>query len=103
MGTILVLIALGAPRELIIEDYLMVNVFLKENIEYNRQRVIDKTGDMNLADAMIGMFSVERSYVEYILNEMEEQHGSPEKYLEKMIGVTSEDCEKLRKMYLTMA
>ncbi|MGN0203791.1 MAG: tyrosine-protein phosphatase [Coprococcus sp.] len=101
MAAMLVLTALGAPRELIIEDYLMVNIFLKENIEYNRQRIIEKTGDVYLADSMMGLFSVERSYAEYAFSVMEERCGSAEGYLEQIIGVTQEDCRKLRRMYLT--
>lgn len=100
MGALLVLLALGAPKELIIEDYLMVNHFLKENIEENIQRVIKETGDAALAEAMSGLFKVERSYVEYVLWIMEEKYGSTENYLEKMIGMTEDDCRHLRKMYL---
>ena len=100
MAAMLILTALGAPRELIIEDYLMVNVFLKENIEYNRRSIIEKNGDTYLADSMTGLFSVERSYAEYAFSVMEEQCGSAEGYLEKKIGVSNEDCRRLREMYL---
>lgn len=100
MAALLVLTALAAPRELIIEDYLMVNIFLKENIEYNRQRVIQRTGDVHLADAMTGLFSVERAYVEYIFFVMDEEFGSAQAYLEKVIGMTAEECVKLQEMYL---
>ena len=100
MAAMLVLTALGAPRELIIEDYLMVNVFLRENIEHNRRMIIEKTGDTSLADSMTGLFSVERTYAEYVFSVMEEQYGTAEAYLEKMIGVTLADCRKLKEMYL---
>lgn len=100
MGTMLLLTALGAPRELILEDYLMVNVFLKDNIEYNRQRIIEKTGSEELADAMTGLFSVKRSYAEYAFDVMEKQFGSAENYLTEMIGITPYECRKLQQMYL---
>lgn len=100
MGALLVLLALGAPKELIIEDYLMVNVFLRQNIEENIQRVIRETGDAELAEAMSGLFMVERSYVEFIFMIMEQKYGSVEGYLEKMIGMTRADCLRLQDMYL---
>lgn len=100
----LILLALGVPRETVIEDYLL------SNTAANMQGVITAvTEEQDPARAAFArmpaevrrlLSGVEREWLEGALRGIEAQDGSVEAYLERRLGVGSGEIAALRARYL---
>lgn len=100
VGTALLLSALGVERELILEDYLMTNLFQKEEVDQIVKRVSDAFPQENVEENVRQMLSVKRSYLEAVFAQIDENFGGMDCYLEKEIGLTKEKREVLKEKYL---
>lgn len=105
VATILLLSALGIPREQILADYLKINEFGKEDVDH-LMRAVTAGMDMSTkegqatAAAVKLLFTVDRSYAESVFGVMEEECGSVEAFLEQKMGLTVEKREALKEKYL---
>ncbi|MGN1147816.1 MAG: tyrosine-protein phosphatase, partial [Lachnospiraceae bacterium] len=105
VGTILLLSALSIPREQIIADYMKVNEFGRKDVDILMSTL---TGHMDFsseegrrqAEAIRLLFTVDRAYAESVFDEMEQEHGSVDAFLEREMGLTPEKREQLKSMYL---
>lgn len=100
LGSAFVLAALGASRETIVEDFALSNVSYAQAIEAISASVVEKGGgepELAFVRSMIGV-SVEN--FEKTLDLIDSQYGSLSAYLDKALGFTSEDQEKLRSKLL---
>lgn len=87
VATALLLFALGADEESVMDDYLASNAYLKEKYgeiiaQYPEQEAL---------------LTVKRLYLETYLQKLTERHGSVENYLTQVLKA---DPEKMRRTYL---
>jgi protein-tyrosine phosphatase len=91
----LILSALGVPRDVVIEDYMLSNVYLPP--ESGAKAVAAMGMPMEIAKLLGG---VERSWIETTLATLEKQDGSIESYLDRRLGVGPTEIARLRSLYL---
>ena len=99
-GSAFVLAALGASRETIVEDFALSNVSYAPVVEAVSARIVEKGGgeaELAFVRSIIGV-SVEN--FENMLDEIDARYGSLQAFLEKALGFTAEEQEKLRQKYL---
>jgi protein-tyrosine phosphatase len=106
-ATAILLSALGVPWETIRNDYLLSNVYRKDEIERRiselRDMASEKQGippnevDMTNINAF---YILEASYIDATLDEISRVYGSMENYLHKGLGLTDKEIEKLREALL---
>ena len=101
LASMLLLSALGASRETIMEDYMMTNIFngtrlagaMKEAEKFGFSA--DKTGVyLFMAGGVI------REFMEHAIDTLEERYGSVPGYLSEELGVSKGDCVDLRDRFL---
>lgn len=100
------LTVLGASKEDIMEDYLATNELRKEA---NRmmlaglRKQMEAKGEsdfQNKEKAVAAALNVDQRYLLASYETAEETYGSFENYIREGIGLSEEDCRKLRKLYL---
>lgn len=99
-GSAFVLAALGAGRETIVEDFAQSNVSYEKAVEALSAQVVQKGGgepELAFIRAMVGV-SVEN--FERTLEMIDAQYGSLPAYLEKALGFTAEEQQKMKEKYL---
>lgn len=97
----LILTALGVDEETILEDFAMTNIYNARLIEGERQALIAQglSGEA-LETAILAMDQVEPQYMVNALDWMKETYGSVMGYIHQELGITDEQIETLRNMYL---
>ena len=101
IASMLLLTALGASRETVMEDYLLTN-------EFNSELIVKARGmleRMPMDDAMrrkmlFGMGCVHEEYMATTLSALDENCGSAEAYLAKELGIGKSETEALRHKFL---
>ncbi|CAA0090968.1 tyrosine-protein phosphatase [Zhongshania aliphaticivorans] len=109
----MLLSALGVPRDVIIEDYLlstqyrnpkneMGSVDLKKAAKTNdfAKMMLHYTDNGKATDAKPLITQDGTPYISIAFAQIEKQYGSVENYLERAIGVDQKDIAKLRSLYL---
>ena len=99
-GSAFVLAALGAGRETIVEDFALSNVSYEKAVEALSAQVVQKGGgepELAFIRTMVGV-SVEN--FERTLEMIESQYGSLPAYLEKALGFTAAEQQKMKEKYL---
>lgn len=99
-GAAFVLAALGASRETIVKDFDLSNVYYAAEVEALSQKVIEMGGgeaELGFIRAMVG---VSTENFKSTLDLIDSQYGSLPAYLEKALGFTAQDQEKLRNKLL---
>ena len=97
-GTALVLSALGVPKETVVKDYLLSNDFREEENQKTLAQM--KGADEKAREAMRALLEVRPSYIEAAFEQMEQDYGSVEGYLTKGLGLSQQDLQQLKKLYL---
>ena len=98
MGTILLLLALGTPLELICEDYLSHNINQKNEIE--KQVALFYSGsDPMQKNNVRDFFSVFPEFLDSALEAMAKIAGRPEDFPEKGLGLTKKEIAARRKTF----
>ncbi len=96
MATAFLLMALGVPRETIIEDYLLTN-------SYAGKRLLDeiklKTDDAEVIKKAEIMLSVHRDYIESVYRVIDERGGEA-KFLSECLGLGEDEIKTLKERYL---
>lgn len=99
-GSAFVLAALGASREIIVEDFALSNVSYAPAVEALSAKIVEKGGgeaELSFIRAMIGV-SVEN--FESTLDLIDSRYGSLQAYLEQALGFSAEEQESLKRKYL---
>ena len=99
-GAAFVLAALGASRETIVEDFDLSNGSYAAEVEALSQKVIELGGGENELAFIRSMVGVSTANFESTLDLIDSRYGSLSAYLEKALGFTAQDQEKLRNKYL---
>jgi len=89
----LILSALGVPRDVVMQDYLLTNDC------YRRPR---NSANSTFAsqDVLDVLWKVRASFLQAALQVVETDHGSVESYLEHTIGLGPAQCRRLEQSYL---
>ncbi|TCL57217.1 protein-tyrosine phosphatase [Kineothrix alysoides] len=99
-GAVLLLSALGIPREQIVADYMKVNEFAAEGIDKMMNKVFQRTGDKRLAEHIHTLFTVQEGYINTLFKIMEEGYGSVWRYLQEEMGLNGDGLITLKDKYL---
>jgi len=99
IGSALVLFALGADKNTVIEDYLLTGTTLAPFREQMLERMSLKLGKI-ARDKFGYVLSVRESFIDTAIDEIEARYGSTDNWLENEYGVTAEVREALRERYL---
>jgi len=99
IGSALVLFALGADRNTVLEDYLLTDTTLAPF----REQMLDKMS-IRLNEKALEKFayvlSVRESFIDTALKSIDDLYGSTDLWLEKEYGLAAEQRENLRERYL---
>ena len=99
-GSAFVLAALGASRETIVEDFALSNVSYEKTVETVSATIVERGGgepELAFIRAMVGV-NVEN--FEHTLDLIDSQYGSLPAYLEKALGFSAAEQEKMKEKYL---
>ena len=102
-GSALLLAALGASRQVIVDDFDKSNESYAEQVEAVSAQVRDKDGGAAAADFIQAMVGVSTPNFEAALDLIDQQYGSMEQYLENQLGFSKEEQMQLRAKYLTVS
>ncbi|MDC3380055.1 tyrosine-protein phosphatase [Gammaproteobacteria bacterium] len=94
------LIALGVPKEIVINDYMKTNAFTADRID----DMLDQIKLMSLFQADVEilrpLLGVEQEYIEMAFKTAEETYGSLENYIREGLEISDEEIIKLRSLLL---
>ncbi|TYP75518.1 tyrosine-protein phosphatase [Paenibacillus methanolicus] len=101
-GSALILLALGVPKETVVEDFLLSNTYREA---YNKAAVDGIVKQLKLTDEKTievfkALMDVRPAYIEAAFDEIDKTYGSVDGFLEKALGLTAEKRAQLKKMYL---
>lgn len=113
----LLLIALGVPREVVLQDYLLSTRFRRPLVERGDVDLAAAAEDNWFAQLMLRYADGRDAdhaaeplltddgvpYLRFALDTIEQEHGSVERFLAQELGVDAEDLATLRERYLVAA
>jgi len=101
MGSVILLLALGADRDTILRDYMAYNDLCKtkNNLIFFGVSIIKFS--RHVARSLSHLMCAREAYLEAAFDEMEKTYGSVDGYLREGLGLTGEDLDHLRAVYLT--
>lgn len=96
----LILLSLGVSEEVVIEDYLLSNVFRKaenDGIKGILKTYIDKEEALEMIKVAL---EVNEELLLTYFNKVKELYGNWDNYFEKALGISKEDRTELKRRYL---
>lgn len=99
-GSALLLLALGVPEQVVMEDYLLSNTYRQEYNEKALQQFKPLLKDANSQEIFQALLDVREEYLQTAFHEIKQQYGSYDNYLEQALGLTDEERKKLQDLYL---
>lgn len=99
IGSALVLLALGANRNTVLEDYLLTDTTLAPFREKILNQMSIRLNEKALAKFAY-VLSVREAFIDTALKSIDDLYGSTDLWLEKEYGLTAEKRENLRNRYL---
>ena len=87
----LILLALGVPRELVVQDYLLTNeLYVSPRLPHNDTP----------AEALAVLWQVQQGFLDAALQVVDADHGGVEAYLKRRLGVGPAALDALEQRYL---
>lgn len=96
----LILYALGVDEETIMQDFLLTNEANAEKIKSIEAELIKRGCEQSVVKDALSMGGVDGDYFKASFDEVKSKYGSVVAYLNEAIGVTNEEIEQLKNMYL---
>jgi protein-tyrosine phosphatase len=100
-GSATILMALGVPRETIMEDYLLSN---ENQISASKLGSGTSSAGMEITPEMLKMFAaltkVHKEYLEAFFATIDAKLGGTEGYLKQGLGLTDTDLARVKELYL---
>ena len=87
----LILLALGVPRDVVMQDYLLTNGL------YRRPAELARTAPDEVLSVV---WRVQQDFLEAALQAVEQDHGGLPQYLERRLGLNAAARERLAQLYL---
>ncbi len=101
LAAMLILSALGASRETIIEDYMLTELFNKDRLAVSGKEAAGYGFSPEKTQVYLFLAGgVIRDFMEHAMDYLEEGYGSVKGYLKEELGVTEEDCSYLKERFL---
>ncbi len=101
LASMLILSALGASEEIILEDFLLTNIFNADLIAGQRKMLLSRgMKESELEKYMIVLDEVNPKLINKVLDWLKENYGSPVGYITKELGVSEEEIEALKAKFL---
>ncbi len=95
----IILLALGVPREQVMQDYLLSARYFHPHREIERLKLKYGLEDLS-EEAILPMLQVHEAYLLEALDTIDANHHSIEHYLEDELGVGPRELNELRRRYL---
>lgn len=95
-----VLLALGVPRETVIRDYMLTNLYTANAAERTLFWLRAYLFFQTPADQLRPLFQAQRDFLEAALDEIDTRWGSFDAYLREALGVPDEQRDALRSLLL---
>ncbi len=95
-GAAIVLLALGVPKEDVIRDYMLTNIYTKDQIRKKLIQIRIFSLFRTDPETVRPLLGVERGFIGAAFNTMEEKYGSIEDYLREELGINDKIRKKLR-------
>ncbi|MBQ8966644.1 tyrosine-protein phosphatase [Ruminococcus sp.] len=102
VAAMLILSALGVPEDVIVEDYMLTNIYNSERIAAER-RMLENSGKIppDKTDAyLMAMDRVNETTMTNVIAHLKENYGSVNGYIKAELGVTDSELEALREKFL---
>lgn len=101
VGAMLILMALGVPRETVIYDYMLSHHYYPAEQEVARvKRKYEVNLEGEAARRMIWpLLETRLDYVEPLFEDIDRRYRSDEDFLEQVVGLRAADLERLRQSY----
>ena len=96
----LILLILGVSEEVIIEDYLLSNIFRKDINKKIIDTIVGKISNSQGLTSLKYMLEVQQEYIEAAFNSIKEKYGTIDIYLEKEYGLTKKKRKELKCRFL---
>ena len=100
-AAMLILSALGVSEEIIMEDYLLTNIFNADLIEGQRKMLLSNgIKESELEKYMIVLDEVNPKLMNTLLSWLKENYGSPVGYIINELGISNGEIETLKSKFL---
>jgi protein-tyrosine phosphatase len=100
LATVFLLTALGVSWQVIYEDYLQTNVYLRPVLEETLSRLPEKYQNERARAMVRELFLVDDTYLQVAREEMCKAAGTPLYYVQNVLGVDENKMEQLQQLYL---
>ena len=100
LGAALVLAALGADRDVIMQDFMISNEYYADVIEDALEKVRTSGGGLDGEDAVMTFIGVNKRYFTQALDIIDSEYGSMMEYLTGPLCLTDRDISKMRERLL---
>lgn len=87
----LILSILGADRQTIINEYLMTNYYTHDKLTNDMGEIIKGFGGKIKPEVMIPLMTVDRSYIEAGLQEIDKNYGDMDNYIREGLQISDEE------------
>lgn len=98
LGSALILLALGVPEDTIINDYLLSNTY---NAASNQQQLAMLPASMQPIYAVF--LGVQKEFLQASLDQIKADNGSYDNFFKNVLGLSAQDRQKLKDMYVVNA
>lgn len=88
---------MGVPKAEVYEDYLRSNDYILPAYQKAIDAFVAAGGDAEIPPAILG---VKKEYLDAAFDEMEKRYGSIERYFSEGLGITAEEQQAIRRLYL---
>lgn len=99
-GTALLLSALGVDRNVIIEDYMKTNDYLKAENDTLMKKAEAVGLAAGLMDGIAVLGGVSERYISTVFRSMEKQYGTVDAYLQQVMDLNTGKIAQLKRLYL---
>lgn len=99
-GTALLLSALGVDRNVIIEDYMKTNDYLKAENDTLLKKAEAVGLAAGLMDGIAVLGGVSERYISTVFRSMEKQYGTVDEYLQQVMDLNKDKIAQLKRLYL---
>ena len=91
---------LGVDEELIIEDYVISNVFQRKKRTLQKAALLVLPAPRDFKRILYALIIAKRDYIQHAIEKIKERYGSILEYCKQALGLTEENIEFLKNKYL---
>lgn len=99
-GAMLLLESLGVDSDIVMEDYLATNRYLKKVVQEMYNKAEHAGVPANALRGIEDMMTAKEAYLQTSFDQIKEHYGSVSEFIQKGIGVTQGEMNDLQKIYL---